>query len=202
MSRRLSFLGIVLTVGGVAAGLGYVIGSGLQDAGADSVRAWGLDLDHSAPAWLEIPAPDVEFRTADGGTARLADYRGQIVLLNFWGSWCPPCLMEIPHLIEVQEALVELGGTVIGPAVDSGSGEKVLRFAREHDINYPVWMSDYETAVGRFGAGGYPYTLLIDRDGIIRKQYLGPQTSRTLLRDIGALIVRPPGPETADPADR
>lgn len=199
MSRRLFFLGVALAVVGVAAGLGYLTGSGLQDTGPDSAGAWGLDLSHPSPAWLEIPAPDVEFRTAEGGTARLADYRGQIVLLNFWGSWCPPCLMEIPHLIEVQEALVELGGTIIGPAVDSGSSEKVLRFAREHGINYPVWMSDYETAVGRFGAGGYPFTLLIDRDGIIRKQYLGPQTARTLLRDIGTLIVRPPEPDTADP---
>jgi len=194
MSRRLSFLAIALAVGAIAAGLGYIGGSSRQDAGDHSVGAWGLEPSRPAPAWLEIPAPDVEFRTAAGGKARLSDFRGQIVLLNFWGSWCPPCLMEIPHLIEVQEALVELGGTIIGPAVDSGSGEEVLRFAAEHGINYPVWMSDYETAVGRFGAGGYPFTLLIDREGIIRKQYLGPQTARTLLRDIGALIVRPPEP--------
>ncbi len=100
--------------------------------------------------------------------------------------------MEIPHLIEVQEVLSELGGTVIGPAVDSGSGEDVLRFGREHGLNYPLWLADYGTAVGEFGAPGYPYTLLIDRQGIIRKQYLGPQTARTLLRDIGALTVSEP----------
>lgn len=143
-------------------------------------------------AWLEIPAPDVEFRTVEGGFERLADHEGQIVLLNFWGTWCPPCLVEIPHLIEVQEVLSDLGGTVIGPAVGSGSGEDVLRFARERGINYPLWLSDYDTAVGRFGAAGYPFTLLIDGDGIIRKVYLGPQTARTLLRDIGALAVRAP----------
>lgn len=143
-----------------------------------------------ASVWLEIPAPDVEFRTAEGGTARIADYAGQIVLLNFWGTWCPPCLVEIPHLIEVQEVLAGLGGTILGPAVDSGSGEAVLRFGREHGINYPLWLSDYSTAVGRFGAAGYPFTVLIDGEGIIRKHYLGPQTARTLLRDIGALAVR------------
>jgi len=154
----------------------------------------GLD---SAPVWLKIPAPDVEFHTAEGGVARLGDYTGQIVLLNFWGTWCPPCLAEIPHLIEVQKAFAEIGGTILGPAVGSGSGEDVLRFGRERGINYPLWLSDYDTAVGRFGAAGYPFSLLIDREGIIRKHYLGPQTARTLLRDIGALLTREPEPVPA-----
>ncbi len=192
MSRRFAFLGATAALILVAAGLGYRVGSDLLDAGTESDRVWPRGLDPS-PVWLEIPVPDVEFRTAEGGLARLSDYGGQIVLLNFWGTWCPPCLVEIPHLIEVQHVLAELGGTIIGPAVGSGSGEAVLRFGRERGINYPLWLSDYDTAVGRFGAAGYPFTLLIDGDGIIRRQYLGPQTARTLLRDIDALRVREPG---------
>ena len=191
MSRRFAFLGASAALIIIAVGLGYRVGSGLQDVGANSERAWTEGLD-PPPVWLEIPAPDVEFRTAEGGIARLADYAGSIVLLNFWGTWCPPCLVEIPHLIEVQKVLVELGGTIVGPAVGSGSAEAVLRFGRDRGINYPLWLSDYDTAVGRFGAAGYPFTLLIDGEGIIRKQYLGPQTARTLLRDIGALVVREP----------
>ncbi|MGB5302670.1 MAG: TlpA disulfide reductase family protein [Gemmatimonadota bacterium] len=192
MSRRFGFLGVAAVLIVIALGLGYRVGSHLQDGGTASERAWTGGLDPS-PVWLEIPVPDVEFRTAEGGLARLSDYGGQIVLLNFWGTWCPPCLVEIPHLIEVQHVLAELGGTIIGPAVGSGSGEAVLRFGRERGINYPLWLSDYDTAVGRFGAAGYPFTLLIDGDGIIRRQYLGPQTARTLLRDIDALRVREPG---------
>lgn len=192
MSRRFAFLGVAAVLVVIAVGLGYRVGSHLQDGGTAFERAWTAGLDPS-PVWLEIPVPDVEFRTAEGGVARLSDYAGQIVLLNFWGTWCPPCLVEIPHLIEVQEVLLELGGTIVGPAVGSGSGEAVLRFGRDRGINYPLWLSDYDTAVGRFGAAGYPFTLLIDGDGIIRRQYLGPQTARTLLRDIGALLVREPG---------
>lgn len=192
MSRRLAFLGAAAALIVIAVGLGYRVGSHLQDGGTASERAWTEGLDPS-PVWLEIPVPDVEFRTVEGGVARLSDYAGQIVLLNFWGTWCPPCLVEIPHLIEVQEVLLELGGTIVGPAVGSGSGEAVLRFGRDRGINYPLWLSDYDTAVGRFGAAGYPFTLLIDGEGIIRRQYLGPQTARTLLRDIGALLVREPG---------
>jgi len=193
VSRRFAFLGVAAVLIVIALGLGYRVGSHLQDGGTASESAWTGGLDPS-PVWLEIPAPDVEFRTAEGGEARLSDYAGQIVLLNFWGTWCPPCLVEIPHLIEVQEVLLELGGTIVGPAVGSGSGEAVLRFGRDRGINYPLWLSDYDTAVGRFGAAGYPFTLLIDGDGIIRRQYLGPQTARTLIRDIGALLVREPEP--------
>ena len=192
MRSRLALLGAAVGVGVVAAGLGYRVGSGLTGHEAESVGTWTADLGTSA-AWLEIPVPDVEFRTAEGGVARLSDYAGQIVLLNFWGTWCPPCLIEIPHLIEVQEVLSDLGGTVVGPAVGSGPGEEVLRFGRERGISYPLWLSDYDTAVGKFGAAGYPFSLLIDRDGFIRKQYLGPQTARTLLGDIGALALRQGG---------
>lgn len=186
-----------LVVGATA--LGYSVGTRVASRSPSAGSDRALTGEGAARPWLEIPTPDVTFRTAEGDTARLADYRGRIVLLNFWGSWCPPCLVEIPHLIEVQSALAELGGTIIGPAVDSGSGEDVLRFAEEKGINYPVWLSDYETAVGRFGAAGYPFTLLIDGEGIIRRRYLGPQTARTLLRDIGDLMVRPPGAGAGTP---
>lgn len=190
MSRRVGFALAAAAAILLAGGIGYEVGSSLLSSRSDGqggARTAGPD---PPPVWLEIQPPDVEFGTADGRGARLSDYLGQIVLLNFWGTWCPPCLVEIPHLIEVQGTLEGIGGTIIGPAVDSGSGEDVHRFGREHGINYPLWVSDYGTAVGKFGARGYPFTLLIDRDGIIRKQYLGPQTARTLLHDIAALAVR------------
>ena len=198
MSRRLALVGGAAAVVVVAMALGYRVGSDLGGGGADSPSPWTAGWD-VPPVWLEIKAPDVEFRDTEGGVARLADYTGRIVLLNFWGTWCPPCLAEIPHLIEVQEVLAGLGGTIVGPAVGSGSAEDVLRFAGEHGINYPLWLSDYETAVGRFGAAGYPFTLLIDGEGIIRKQYLGPQTARTLLRDIEALVASRSDPENDAP---
>jgi thiol-disulfide isomerase/thioredoxin len=203
MRRRL-LIGMLLVVGGiVAAGLGLRIGRALAPTEAGSVLATsGADMEAEGELpWLAIPVPDVAFTTASGDSASLADYRGRIVLLNFWGSWCPPCLVEIPHLIRVQQALLELGGTIIGPAVDSGSGEEVLRFAAEKGITYPVWLTSYGVAVGRFGAAGYPFTLLIDPNGIIRRQYLGPQTEKVLLRDIGRLITNPPPPPMTTRAD-
>ena len=186
---RSGFVLVEVLVTAAAAVDGYRVGARLGSPDRDGSTAWLPGTGTATRAWLEIPTPDVEFQTAAGGTARLSDFEGQIVLLNFWGSWCPPCLIEIPHLVEVQKVLEDLGGTIVGPAVDSGSGADVLKFAEEKGINYPVWMSNYETAVGKFGAAGYPFTLLIDRAGVIRRTYLGPQTSTTLLRDIAALVV-------------
>ncbi len=143
--------------------------------------------------WLEIPAPDVEFGTVDGATARLSDYHGQVVILNFWGTWCPPCRVEIPHLIRAQESLAELGGTIIAPAVGSGSPEDILRFAAEYGINYPIWIVSDAVAVTKFAAPGYPFTMLISPDGVIRRTYVGPQTEQTLVRDVGLLLAESAG---------
>jgi peroxiredoxin len=149
----------------------------------------GAVLRAGVSEWLEIPSPDVEFETLEGGTVRLAEFRGRIVILNFWGTWCPPCLREIPELIEVQRVLKDFDATVLGPAIDSGSPEDIRGFATEHGINYPVVISGYKVSVGEFGAAGYPFSLLIDEEGVIRRRYLGPQTARTLLRDFAALVI-------------
>jgi len=118
-------------------------------------------------------------------------------LLNFWGTWCPPCRVEIPHLVRTQEKLAELGGTVIAPAVGSGSPEEILAFAAEAGINYPIWIVSDAVAVTRFGAPGYPFTMLIGPDGVVRRTYIGPQTEETLLLDVRLLLA---GEEQGRPA--
>jgi thiol-disulfide isomerase/thioredoxin len=185
-SRKLTLLiAAVVAIAGAAA-LGYRTGQRL-DAATGIVTEDGVVRAYVSE-WLEIPIPaDVEFETLDGGSKMLADYRGQVVLLNFWGTWCPPCIYEIPELVQLQPELEEMGGTVIGPAVDSGSSEAIEEFATELGINYPIYKSNTNQAVGTFAAAGYPYTLLIDRGGVIRKTYLGPQTMQILLEDVRRL---------------
>jgi len=184
--RKLTFLlAGVAAVAGFAA-LGYRTGQRLN-AATGIVMEDGV-LGAAVSEWLAIPTPpNAEFETLDGGSKRLADYRGQIVLLNFWGTWCPPCIHEIPELVRLQPMMEELGGTVLGPAVDSGSSEAIQEFADEFTINYPIFKSNTNQAVGKFAAAGYPYTVLIDREGVIRKTYLGPQTLRILLADVQRL---------------
>ena len=186
-SRRLTFLAAGLVVIAGVAVLGYRTGQRL-DAATGIVTDDGV-LRAAVSEWLAIPTPvDAEFETLDGGSKRLDDYRGQIVLLNFWGTWCPPCVREIPELVRLQPLLEEMGGTVIGPAVDSGSSDAIREFTEEFGVNYPIFKSNTNQAVGSFAAAGYPYTLLIDREGVIRKTYLGPQTLSILLADVQRLV--------------
>lgn len=185
--RRLTLVVAVLAAIGGATALGFRTGQRL-DAAAGTLTDDGV-LRARVSEWLAIPTPpDAEFETLDGGSKRLDDYRGQIVLLNFWGTWCPPCIREIPELVRLQPLLEDMGATLIGPAVDSGSSEAIREFAAEFGINYPIYKSNTNQAVGSFAAAGYPYTLLIDREGVIRKTYLGPQTVRILLADVQRLV--------------
>lgn len=140
--------------------------------------------------WLTKPAPRTPFETLDGSLARLADHTGTTVVLNFWGTWCAPCRREIPELIELYEEYGDRGVIVVGVAIESGSADAIKAFADELGINYPIWIGSAEAAVEEFGTIGYPFTVLIDPRGIIRKEYLGPQSRETLaqaLTDLAAL---------------
>lgn len=187
-SRAVLILLGVLAVAG-AAGLGYLVGLQINAAEAPSevTRDDVLRIRRGSD-WLEIQAPEARFEALDGSTVRLADYRGRIVILNFWGTWCPPCVREIPELVRLQTQLEALGATVLGPAVDSGSPEKIEAFLADFGVNYPIVIGSGAQAVGDFGAIGYPFTLLIDAEGVIRKRYLGPQTADGLLADVREML--------------
>lgn len=168
-------------VGGLAV-VGLSLALVLQPGGG------GRLVEVSQP-WLEIPASEVGFRTLEGGTASVVDYAGRVVVLNFWGTWCPPCRREIPELVTLHEALGERG-TVVGIAVHSPR-EEIRAFLEEYGVRYPIWLSDPAKGLAHFDAAGYPFTILIDGSGVIRKQYLGPQTVETLAADIERLTGRP-----------
>lgn len=184
--RRLTILVGALAFLAGASVMGYRIGQ--QLSAAERTADAGGALRPLVSDWMAIPVPeDVEFKGLDDEPVRLADYRGQIVLLNFWGTWCPPCVREIPELARLQPRLLEINATVLGPAIDSGSSEDILDFTARYGVNYPIVKSNTNQAVGTFAAAGYPFTLLIDRDGIIRKTYLGPQTMQILWSDVRRL---------------
>ena len=94
-----------------------------------------------ACSWLSHAA-DFSLEDMQGKTHRLADYRGKWVLVNFWATWCAPCLREIPELTSLHDAHQDKDLLVIGIAMDSGSSSKVAGFAKAHGISYPVVMGD------------------------------------------------------------
>lgn len=132
--------------------------------------------------------PDTRFRTLEGGTATLSDLRGQVVVLNFWGTWCAPCRRELPELVELDRAFRDRGVTIVGIAVDSGEPDDIRAFADDFGIRYAIWLADTNTVMSEFGAVGYPFTLLIDREGGIRDQHYGPQTVESLAAGIEPLL--------------
>ncbi len=118
-------------------------------------------------------APDFALKDSDGRTVRLSDYRGKVVLLNFWATWCAPCRIEIPWFIEMEQQNKAQGFAVIGIAMDDDGWKVVKPFLRELGINYRTLMGNDMTAALYGGVDSLPTSFLIDRDGRIAAVHVG-----------------------------
>ena len=133
---------------------------------------------------LGSPAPKLSLQSLDGQTVDSASLKGQPVVLNFWATWCAPCLKEIPELKEFAAAG---GAKVVGVALDEEGAKAVKPFVEQHGINYTILLGNEETFT-RFGGGGVPYTLLLDASQRVVKIYRGPVTREALERDLKASV--------------
>ena len=122
----------------------------------------------------EKPVPEIKLKDMDGKEVSLSDYKGQVVLLNFWATWCDPCRVEIPWLIDLQAKYASRGFTVVGVAMDDEGKSVVAPFiAKERfDVDGKELLIDYPILIGNDDAGekfggilGYPTSFLISRDG-------------------------------------
>lgn len=113
---------------------------------------------------------------------------GELTVINFWATWCPPCLEEIPELVRLHKRWRERGVRLIGVAVDSGEPADVGKFARAHDIGYPVLMAGRDWVRAHFGIIGIPVTLVIDQDRKVRVRLVGPQTAADFVRAVQPLV--------------
>lgn len=119
--------------------------------------------------------PDYGARTLDADSISLADLRGQVVLLNVWATWCPPCREEIPVLQALHEEHAGEGLRVVGVSVDAaGEGEAVRRFVDDYGVTFEIWLDPRERVSSIFRTAGVPTTLLIDREGRLVWRHLGP----------------------------
>jgi len=118
------------------------------------------------------PAPDVVAETIDGSSFRLADHRGEVVVVNVWATWCAPCRMEMPGFVDLQEAFRDEGVQFVGILVDQSGPGVVRSFVDEKNVNFPQVVNP-TLAARHFPGDVVPRTYLIDKQGRIRYEHSG-----------------------------
>jgi cytochrome c biogenesis protein CcmG/thiol:disulfide interchange protein DsbE len=135
-------------------------------------------------------APDFTRTDLDGKSLSLRSYRGQVVLLNFWATWCGPCLVEIPVFAAWQNAYSAAGLQIVGVSMDDDAAP-VKKVYEKYHLNYPVVMGDAQLGERFGGVLGLPLSYLIDQDGRIVGRYQGELNLKDLEGRIKSLLSRP-----------
>ena len=135
-------------------------------------------------------APDFTLTDLNGRTGKLSDYRGKVVILDFWATWCGPCRMLMPHFKDLHEKYKDAGFEVVGVALDLG-GEKVVKpFVEKYSIDYTNYIGNHEIAMKYGGLRGIPTTFVLTKEGRIFRKYVGvpPNPRGTFENDIRTLL--------------
>jgi peroxiredoxin len=157
----------LLLLGGLTIGLlmGYLIirGSGSSSSAGSTSRS-------SAPA-RGLPIADFELTALTGETVKLSQFRGQPVMINFWGTWCPPCRSEMPLL----QSTYELHGSklVILAVNVNDTQQAAEQFVEEMGLTFPILMDEDGSVRNQFQVRGYPTTYFVDDEGVLREQFIG-----------------------------
>jgi thiol-disulfide isomerase/thioredoxin len=137
-------------------------------------------------------APPLSLRDAGGKPHRLSDYKGRVVLLDFWATWCTGCKLEIPWFMEFEKKYRANGLSAIGVAVDDEGWRTVKIYLAEHPITYPVVLGDMDLMQKKFGLpASLPVTLLIDRKGRVALTHSGVVDKEKFETDIRQLLNEP-----------
>ena len=113
----------------------------------------------------ETRVPQFALRDVNGRTVRLSDYRGKVVMINFWATWCPPCRAEMPDLVRLQREHAKQGLQIIGITYPPERKDRVRRFARSLKVNYPIILGTREIKTRFSSVEALPLTVVINRDG-------------------------------------
>ena len=121
----------------------------------------------------DVKAPQFELRDINGRIVRLSDYKGKVVLINFWATWCPPCRAEMPDLVRLQREHARQGLQIIGITYPPESKTRVRRFARSLKVNYPIILGSRQIKVRFSSEETLPLTVVINRDGKVSDIIVG-----------------------------
>jgi peroxiredoxin len=123
-------------------------------------------------------APDFGLKDANGATVRLSDYRGKVVLLDFWATWCGPCKIEIPWFMEFEQSYKDRGFAVVGVSMDDEGWPAVKPYIQDRKVNYRILLGNDEVGQLYGGVDSLPTTLLIDRSGRIARVHIGLEVGK------------------------
>lgn len=143
----------------------------------------------AAPPAVQGPAPDFQLAARGGGTVRLADLRGQVVMLNFWATWCGPCRKEMPLLDDIHRKYKPMGFTLLGVNVESDS-KLAEDFLKKVPVGFPI-LFDTESKVSTlYAVNAMPTTVIVDRKGVVRMIHRGykPGDESEYLDQVRALV--------------
>jgi thiol-disulfide isomerase/thioredoxin len=174
----------------ILAGLGLILTGAAALAilpAAGGSRSTGVEFT-AAPAQVRFEAPELTLTDLAGAPHSLSDFRGQVVLVNLWATWCPPCRAEMPVLQEYFERQRDRGFVII--AIDDGDPlPEVRAFVQEYGLSFSVWLDPtYEATERAFKTRALPSSYVIDREGTVRLAWAGAITAGNLDRFVTPLI--------------
>ena len=177
--QRLTVPQLVAAIAGVATLVSLIVVIGLVMRGGNERSGLGIISIGRATDVRPRPAPDFVLTSFDGQRIQLSDFRGRIVVLNFWATWCPPCRVEAPVLQRAAERLESAGVTILGIDVwDDQSA--AIEFLNETGVTYPNAEDTTRLIPVEFGVTGLPETFVIDRQGVLVRRWVGPLSDEDL----------------------
>ena len=177
--RSIAILALVLAFGCAR--------SGTEGTGAGAQKGAGSGSIPANAGTIGSQAPDFELTDLSGKKVRLSDFKGKVVILDFWATWCGPCRMEIPDLVKLQTKYGDKGLTIVGLTVSSPEKD-VRSFAQDHGMNYPVLLEADDLTHRYGGVVGIPTTFVVDRQGRITQKFIGMMESRAFEEAIQPLL--------------
>lgn len=167
--------------------IGAVLSLALFLAGCTRPQAQVEAASAKAPGQRQ-KAPDFRLQDSHGKMLRLSDYKGKVVLLNFWATWCPPCKIEIPWFMEFEKQYKDQGFAVIGVSLDEDGWDAVRPFLKRAQLNYRVVVGDSIVEQLYGGVESLPTTFMIDRQGRVANVHLGLVSKDDYREDIEGLL--------------